>query len=109
MSSHYFHTPTKTVTRRGRGHNKLAVTAKHAIEHVFSGLGGVEGMLKWAQRNKTAFYSHIYPKLLPRDMRENIGSNRIQVVILPPNSPSTPLHIDIDPPTSEIQVSDDAK
>lgn len=91
--------------------DKVTHNAKQAIESVFNGLGGWEGMLAWAKvpENTGLFYTQIYTKLIPKDLRDNPNGNRIQVVILPPNSPSTPLHIDIDPPTSEIQVSDDAK
>jgi hypothetical protein len=43
------------------------VLARHNLAEVFEKLGGVEGMTKWAKastRNKFAFYTMIYPRLL---------------------------------------------
>jgi hypothetical protein len=51
--------------------NKLSGTAKENIEKVFEGMGGVDGMIKWAgssERNKTIFFSDIYPRILPMDV-----------------------------------------
>lgn len=51
--------------------NKLSRTAKENIEKVFEGMGGVDGMIAWAkssERNKTIFFSDIYPRILPMDV-----------------------------------------
>jgi hypothetical protein len=32
---------------------------------VFEKLGGVDAMVKWANKNKTIFYASIFPRLLP--------------------------------------------
>ena len=48
--------------------NKTTMEAKEAIAMVAQGLGGADGLLKWAQRdekNETIFWGTIYPKLLP--------------------------------------------
>jgi hypothetical protein len=48
--------------------NKVTTEAKRAIALAFEGLGGVDGLIKWAKANKTnkaIFYSTIYPKLIP--------------------------------------------
>lgn len=54
--------------------NKLTRTAKENIEKVFDGMGGVDGMIKWAgssERNRAVYYSEIYPKLLPLDVKHS--------------------------------------
>lgn len=53
---------------------------RHAIEQVFSGLGGWEGMLAWAQDNPDLFYGSVVPKLLPRDL-DGQGRSNIQVFV----------------------------
>lgn len=58
---------------RGKGRpkgalNKTTRIAKDAIAFVFDELGGAEAMVTWAQSdpdNLKAFYTSIYPKLLP--------------------------------------------
>jgi hypothetical protein len=61
------------LTRRGAGRpkgsiNKVTAAAKSVIEEVGAGLGGAERMLSWvkeAPENERAFWTTIYPKLLP--------------------------------------------
>lgn len=48
--------------------NKTTVAAKEAISLAAQGLGGTERLIAWAQEdplNERAFWSSIYPKLLP--------------------------------------------
>jgi hypothetical protein len=48
--------------------NKTTVAAKEAIARAAEGLGGTERLISWAQEdalNERAFWSTIYPKLLP--------------------------------------------
>jgi len=55
--------------------NKTTRAAREAIDEVFEGLGGVQGMLDWARTNthtKTLFYSSIYPKMLPLKVHKNL-------------------------------------
>ena len=59
---------------RGRGRpkgstNKITNLAKWAIQRAFDKLGGVDALVEWVKAdkaNRTAFYTKIYPKLLPR-------------------------------------------
>jgi hypothetical protein len=54
--------------------NKISRTAKENIEKVFEARGGWEGYLAWTKkslRNETIFYSEIYPKLLPLDVKHS--------------------------------------
>lgn len=47
---------------------KTSVAAKEAIQLAADGLGGPERLIAWAQEdplNERAFWSSIYPKLLP--------------------------------------------
>lgn len=48
--------------------NKTTIAAKEAISLAAQGLGGTERLIAWAQEdplNERAFWSSIYPKLLP--------------------------------------------
>jgi hypothetical protein len=48
--------------------NKTTVAAKEAIALAAEGLGGTDRLIAWAQEdplNERAFWSSIYPKLLP--------------------------------------------
>lgn len=48
--------------------NKTTKAAKDAIAYAAEGLGGAERLIAWAQedaRNESAFWTTIYPKLLP--------------------------------------------
>ena len=57
-------TGKKTGGRQAGTPNKLGATAKENIACVFTRLGGVQEMVKWAKANPTQFYQ-IYAKLLP--------------------------------------------
>jgi hypothetical protein len=57
--------------RRPGSTNKTTANAKEAIEKVAEGLGGWQGMLKWAKSspdNERVFWGTIYPKLVPKDI-----------------------------------------
>lgn len=48
--------------------NKTTVAAKEAISLAFDGLGGADRLTAWAKedpKNESAFWTSIYPKLLP--------------------------------------------
>ncbi len=48
--------------------NKTTTTAKEAIALAAEGLGGTERLIVWAKedpKNEAAFWTSIYPKLLP--------------------------------------------
>lgn len=63
----------ENLTRKGRGRpkgspNKLGKEAKDVIAQAAAELGGAERLLVWAKsdpKNESAFWSTIYPKLLP--------------------------------------------
>lgn len=69
-------TAPKKTGRFGKGNpgkpkgavSKTTKTAKEAIALAAEGLGGVERLVAWAQEdplNERAFWSSIYPKLIP--------------------------------------------
>lgn len=61
----------KTGGRQKGTPNKVTKTAKEAIAIAADGLGGADGLLAWAQRderNESAFWTSIYPKLLPHTL-----------------------------------------
>lgn len=60
--------------------NKLARDAKEAIEQVAQGLGGAEGMLAWVQSDKAnerIFWSTIYPRILPREVKAEVDAQLV--------------------------------
>lgn len=54
----------KTGGRQKGTPNKLNASVKENIANVFTRLGGVQAMVKWAEENPTQYYQ-IYAKLLP--------------------------------------------
>lgn len=64
---------TGNLTRKGRGRpkgspNKVSKAAKDMIAEAAEKLGGIERLVKWAEedaKNESAFWSSIYPKLIP--------------------------------------------
>jgi hypothetical protein len=61
-------TKTKPPGRPKGAQNRLTKTAKEAIEFAASKLGGGARLFEWAQEdseNERAFWTSIYPKLLP--------------------------------------------
>jgi len=54
--------------------NKTTKEAKEAIELAFQGLGGVDGLIKWAKNHRDSFYASIYPKLLP--VQHKVGGDK---------------------------------
>jgi hypothetical protein len=62
----------KTGGRQKGTPNKVTTDVKAAIERVANGLGGAQGMLEWAKSdpvNERIFWSQIYPKVLPKEIR----------------------------------------
>jgi len=48
--------------------NKTTMAAKEALAFAFEGLGGAQRLVDWAKedpKNEAAFWTSIYPKLLP--------------------------------------------
>ena len=51
-----------------RGPAKTTIAAKEAIQRAADGLGGAERLIEWAKEdplNERAFWTSVYPKLLP--------------------------------------------
>lgn len=66
--------------------NKTTVIAKEAIALVADKLGGVDRMVAWAKEapdNEKAFWTQVYPKLLPLQVGGEDGGG-IQIVINKP-------------------------
>lgn len=57
----------KTGGRVAGTQNKFTVSVKEAFGEAFEKLGGVEALVKWAQRNQTDFYK-LASKLIPADI-----------------------------------------
>lgn len=60
--------------------NKTTKEAKEAIELAFHGLGGVNALIDWAKDNQGAFYTSIYPKLLP--VQHKVGGDKDNPILL---------------------------
>lgn len=63
--------------------NKTTQTAKEAISLAAEGLGGTDRLVAWAKEdplNERAFWSSIYPKLLPLQVTGEEGGP-LQVVV----------------------------
>jgi hypothetical protein len=76
----------KTGGRQKGTPNKTTQDAKQAIEQVAAGLGGAGGMLAWAQSdpaNERIFWSTIYPRILPKEIKaEHEGEVGLTVKIV---------------------------
>ena len=60
--------PAAGMGRKKGSLNKTTRSVKEAIEYAAQGLGGAERLIAWAKedaKNESAFWSSIYPKLLP--------------------------------------------
>ena len=67
--------------------NKLQKAAKDAIAEAAEQLGGVNRLVKWAKEdplNERAFWTQVYPKLLPLQLDGKVGLNITWPVAPPP-------------------------
>jgi hypothetical protein len=67
--------------------NKTTRAAKEAIAFAAEGLGGAERLVAWAQedpKNEAAFWTSIYPKLLPLQVAGELGLSVTWPVPPPP-------------------------
>lgn len=65
--------------------NKTTVAAKEAIALAADGLGGTERLVAWAQEdeaNERAFWTVIYPKLVPHEVTGKDGGALIPKVLV---------------------------
>lgn len=64
--------------------NRTTVAAKEAIEIAMEGIGGTERLIKWAKKNdknEYAFWTMIYPKLLPLQVTgANGGAIQVEAI-----------------------------
>jgi len=60
--------------------NKTTREAKEAIELAFHGIGGVNALISWAKENQGAFYTSIYPKLLP--VQHKVGGDKDNPLVI---------------------------
>jgi hypothetical protein len=47
----------------------MQAAAKAILEEAVLRMGGADGLYKWAKKNESAFWLHLFPKLLPLDVR----------------------------------------
>jgi hypothetical protein len=74
--------PEKRARGRPKGSpNKVQAAAKAILEEVVERLDGADGLYAWAQQNESAFWLHLFPKLLPLDVR---GTHNINHTITKP-------------------------
>lgn len=67
-------TPKPPASGRKPGtRNKLSTDTKQIIMEVAEELGGIPAMLAWAKKNRTAFYVHLFAKLIPKQIDGEIG------------------------------------
>jgi hypothetical protein len=59
--------PNAGIGRKKGVPNKLTTAAKEAYALAFEGLGGVQGLVEWAQRHRSEFYK-IHSKLIPVEL-----------------------------------------
>lgn len=75
------------LTRRGAGRpkgspNKVGKAAKEAIAEAAEKLGGVDRLVNWAKEapeNERAFWTSVYPKLIPVQLAGD-GDNPLKLV-----------------------------
>lgn len=78
----------QNLTRRGRGRpkgspNKIGKAAKEVIAEAAERLGGVDRVVLWAREdalNERAFWSSIYPKLLPLQVNAELAGKLVSEV-----------------------------
>lgn len=85
----------KTGGRQKGSVNKITTIAKDAIAAAAEGLGGTERLIDWAKedaKNESAFWTTIYPKLLPLqvagDLNHHLRVSKIERVIVHPDDRS---------------------
>lgn len=75
----------KTGGRQKGTPNKVTQDVRAAILEVADNLGGAEGMLNWVKAdpvNERIFWSQIYPKTLPKEIKQEISANVTQSGVL---------------------------
>lgn len=73
--------------------NKLTQEVKAVIIEVATGLGGAAGMLKWTKqdpKNEAAFWTSIYPRIAPLDVKTTGEVELIHKYAVPATRPIIP-------------------
>lgn len=63
--------------------NKTTRAAKDAIAYAFEGIGGADRLVAWIEedkRNESAFWTSIYPKLLPLQLAGEVNLGITEIV-----------------------------
>lgn len=63
-----------------RGPDKLGHGARMAIMMVAENLGGVDRMTEWVkedEKNERLFWSSIYPKVLPKEIKAEVAATHV--------------------------------
>ncbi len=63
----------KKAAKAGERELEKKLRAKKAIDLVFKWIGGVEQMAEWAKENPTDFYTKMYVKLLPMQVKADMN------------------------------------
>lgn len=53
--------------------NKVTAATEQNIIKTFESLGGVKQMVAWARENQTEFYTKVYVKLVPKDIKAEVS------------------------------------
>ena len=95
---HEFNTNPASIERRGKGRpkgsrNVVSRNAKEVIQGVADKLGGLDRMTAWVKEdplNERAYWTNIYPKLLPLtiDGNVNLAVKEIVRTVVDPCAPS---------------------
>ena len=88
-------TEPKVTTKFGKGNpgkpkgalTKTTKLAKEAIQMAADGLGGVDRLIDWAKEdplNERAFWTSIYTKLLPLQVKAEVGGQIVHGILKVP-------------------------
>jgi hypothetical protein len=64
----------KTGGRKKGTVNKATASVKEAIIKAFDGIGGMKSFEKWAKENPDDFYTKMYVKVMPTEIKTPDGS-----------------------------------
>lgn len=64
----------KTGGRKKGTPNKLTASAREAFAAAFRGLGGSDGLMRWAEENQTEFYK-LYARLIPVELEHGVTND----------------------------------
>lgn len=80
MSSGRFVKGEKRPNQGKRGPDKVTLDVRHALLMVADNLGGVSRMTEWAKedpKNESTFWSVMFPKLLPKEIKAEIAATHV--------------------------------